>query len=88
MFDKNFPFIQSINLMGLTLKKGDTPIAAIDEALVVRFIEVYENGVPVGIKGIATAGEKASIYDLSGRKVEKMQRGGIYIVNGKKVSVK
>ena len=88
VFDKNFPFIQSINLMGLTLKKGDTPIAAIDEALVVRFIEVYENGVPVGIKGIATAGEKASIYDLSGRKVEKMQRGGIYIVNGKKVSVK
>jgi len=88
VFDKNFPFIQSINLAGITLKKGDETITAINEALVVRLIEVYENGAPVGIKGIGVDGEKASIYDLSGRKVEKMQRGGIYIVNGKKVSVK
>ena len=44
--------------------------------------------VATGIKGIAADGENATIYDLSGRKVEKMQRGGIYIVNGKKVSFK
>jgi hypothetical protein len=31
---------------------------------------------------------KAEIYDLSGRKVSKIQRGGIYIVNGKRVAVK
>ena len=88
VFDKNFPFIQSINLAGITLKKGDETITSINEALVVRFIEVYENGLPVGINGIQADGEKATIYDLSGRKVEKMVKGGIYIVNGKKVSFK
>ena len=44
--------------------------------------------VAVGIKGIKAASENAAIYDLSGRKVEKMVKGGIYIVNGKKVSFK
>ena len=29
-----------------------------------------------------------SIYDLQGRKIEKVTKGGIYIVNGKKVLVK
>ena len=32
--------------------------------------------------------EKDAIYDLQGRKVEKVTKGGIYIVNGKKVLVK
>lgn len=43
---------------------------------------------PVGIKGFAIDDKKAAIYDLSGRKVEKIQRGGVYIIDGKKVSVK
>ncbi|MBO4907128.1 MAG: discoidin domain-containing protein [Bacteroidaceae bacterium] len=44
--------------------------------------------VPTGISSISSDLENASIYDLSGRKVSKIQKGGIYIVNGKKVSVK
>ena len=32
--------------------------------------------------------EKDAIYDLQGRKVKKITKGGIYIVNGKKVLVK
>lgn len=43
---------------------------------------------PVGIKSFAIDDKKAAIYDLSGRKVEKIQRGGVYIIDGKKVSVK
>ena len=88
VFGTEYPFIQSIRITGLSLVKGEEPIAAIDEMIVISFIEVYENGKPVGIKAIATQGEKAEIYDLSGRKVEKVQRGGVYIINGKKVSVK
>ncbi len=49
-------------------------------------IDAYKQAV--GIKGIKAASENAAIYDLSGRKVEKMVKGGIYIVNGKKVSFK
>ena len=88
IFGTDYPFIQSITLRGISLMKGEEQIAAINELIVIRFIEVYENGAPVGIKAIATEGEKADIYDLSGRKVEKVQRGGIYIINGKKVSMK
>ena len=42
----------------------------------------------VGIKDVKGAKNVGTIYDLSGRKVEKMVKGGIYIVNGKKVSFK
>ena len=42
-----------------------------------------------GIENIVTNGEAIeSIYDLQGRKVETMTKGGIYIVGGKKVLVK
>ena len=44
-------------------------------------------GLPTGIRSIKNGLDTRTIYDLTGRKVEKMQRG-IYIVNGKKVSVK
>ncbi len=43
-----------------------------------------EDAIKSVFDGVA-AGE---IYDLSGRKVAKMQKGGAYIVNGKKVIVK
>lgn len=43
------------------------------------------NGETVGIRGIATEQKKSGIiFDLSGRRVAKAQKG-IYIVNGKKV---
>ena len=42
-----------------------------------------------GIENVITNGEAIeSIYDLTGRKIETITKGGIYIVNGKKVLVK
>ena len=41
-----------------------------------------------GIEGINAEAGNAAIYDLNGRKIEKVTSGGIYIVNGKKVLVK
>ena len=41
-----------------------------------------------GIENIPQAEEKAAsetIYDIYGRKVSTMNRGGLYIINGKKV---
>ena len=43
--------------------------------------------IPTGVAGIKTDDRKSVIYDLSGRKVEKMVKG-VYIINGKKVSFK
>ena len=43
--------------------------------------------VPTGIDGIEAEGEQ-TIYDLTGRKIETITKGGIYIVNGKKVVIK
>ena len=42
-----------------------------------------------GIENVAANGEAIeSIYDITGRKIEKITKSGIYIVNGKKVLVK
>ncbi|MBP3830412.1 MAG: discoidin domain-containing protein [Bacteroidaceae bacterium] len=42
----------------------------------------------VGIRGINADEIEGTIYDLGGRKVNKIQRGGIYVINGKKVAIK
>jgi hypothetical protein len=44
-------------------------------------------GETTGIDGVVNAGGKLEIYDMSGRRVEKMTKG-LYIVNGQKVLVK
>ena len=40
------------------------------------------------IQSVFTKVAAGDIYDLAGRKVQKMQKGGVYIIDGKKVSVK
>lgn len=40
------------------------------------------------IKGVFDGVAAGEIYDIAGRKVTKMQKGNVYIVNGKKVIVK
>lgn len=62
----------------------ETMTAAIDP---LKAAEEAFKGVLTAIDGIGVDKAAATIYDLSGRKVTKAQRG-IYIVNGKKVVVK
>ena len=71
-------------------KEGDTYLAqwgivANDKAVLLKVNVTFST--PVGIRDMQLDG-KAEIYDLNGRKVSKIQRGGIYIVNGKRVAVK
>ena len=40
------------------------------------------------IRGVELDAAKTSIYNLAGQKMENITRGGLYIVNGKKVLVK
>lgn len=49
-----------------------------------QFINVVFDGEATGIKEITSDNTKAEIFDLSGRKVAKAQKG-VYIINGKKV---
>jgi hypothetical protein len=56
-----------------------------DEETIDAAIEADE---ATAISDINSINEAGTVFDLSGRKVEKVQRGGIYIVNGKKVSIK
>ncbi len=46
------------------------------------------NDTPVGINAIDADLENAVIYDLNGRRVSKAVKGGVYIINGKKVFIK
>lgn len=41
-----------------------------------------------GISNVGLNMKEAAIFDLTGRKVSKVQKGGIYIINGKKALVK
>lgn len=50
----------------------------------VKAIKVVFDGEATGIKEITSDNTKAEIFDLSGRRVAKAQKG-VYIVNGKKV---
>lgn len=49
-----------------------------------QFIKVVFDGEATGIKEITPENTKAEIFDLSGRRVAKAQKG-VYIINGKKV---
>ncbi len=50
----------------------------------VKAIKVVFDGEATGIKEITSENTKAEIFDLSGRRVAKAQKG-VYIINGKKV---
>ena len=45
-------------------------------------------GDTTGINGLALDLDKATIFDLQGRRVQNVQKGNLYIINGKKVLVK
>lgn len=49
-----------------------------------QFIKVVFDGEATGIQEITSENTKAEIFDLSGRRVAKAQKG-VYIINGKKV---
>ena len=47
------------------------------------------NHTTTGIEAVSPAAQQdGPIYDLSGRRVSHMSKGGIYIRNGKKILVK
>lgn len=48
----------------------------------------YLGDIETAIKSVFDGVANGDIYDISGRKVQKMQKGNAYIVNGKKVIVK
>ena len=49
---------------------------------------VPEEPIVDGIATLKTATEQGTVYNLNGRKVQKAQKKGLYIINGKKVVVK
>lgn len=52
-----------------------------------NFVET--DNFPTAIQGVVDEPSKADggVYDLAGRKVEKMQKGNVYVINGKKVMI-
>ena len=55
------------------------------EAQPVRMRQVNANGGTTGIGSVGADQNVDFIFDLSGRRVAEPQKGGIYIVNGKKI---
>ena len=82
----NADAVPGLHLM-LTQAAIDEVYFAADAEAIEALKEIFEP-VPVAINGINADQLNGTIYDLGGRKLEKVQRGGVYIVNGKKVAVK
>jgi hypothetical protein len=51
----------------------------------VRMLKVNANGGTTGIGSVGADQNVEFIFDLNGRRVAEPQKGGIYIVNGKKI---
>ena len=79
----------TLDLVNMELTAADDDLTAIKPADRQIKIVVGE-GNTTGINGIASEGaaSNAVIYDLTGRKVAEMVKGGIYIKGGKKIFVK
>ena len=82
------PKFYKIKSSGFTIpaNRSYLPAAA---AANVRGLELLFGGIGddeiTGIDGINTGGTEGAIFDLQGRRVTKPEKGGIYIINGKKV---
>ena len=79
----------TLDLVNMELTAADDDLTAIKPADRQIKIVVGE-GNTTGINGIASenAANNEAIYDLTGRKVTEMVKGGIYIKGGKKIFVK
>ena len=74
----------------MTVKAGEESVTVTDNTFVMPAGDVTISAtftIPVGINALSAEGN-AEIFDLSGRRVSKVQRGGIYVINGKRVAVK
>lgn len=77
-------------LDAVTVMAGEEPVTVTDNTFVMPAGDVTISAtfvLPDSISALAAEG-KAEIFDLNGRKVSKVLRGGIYIINGKRVAVK
>jgi hypothetical protein len=77
-------------LDAVTVMAGEEPVTVTDNTFVMPAGDVTISAtfiLPDRISALAAEGN-AEIFDLSGRKVSKVQRGGIYVINGKRVAVK
>lgn len=71
-------YIAAVNKCYITMPGGATPVKA---------LYFSEDGVETAIEGIDAETVNGAIYNLSGQKLSKLQKG-INIVNGKKIMVK
>ena len=72
-----------VNTLTITVKGADTDT---NPNNVATYTIVFSKAV--GIKGLNADDENAVIYDLAGRRVSKAVKGGVYIINGRKVAIK
>ena len=71
------------------IEENDNSPFATTRAKSIRIVVAGETEGTTGVEEVETEnGEVKVIYDLTGRRVQETVKGGIYIINGKKVLVK
>ena len=72
----------------LTIPAGSLKTDDGKECEAATFSWTIEEAITEGIDSVDAEAENAVIYDLTGRKIEKITKAGIYIINGVKKVVK
>jgi sialidase-1 len=75
------------NFAGHTKQNEPKTIGACQVDIIIRIVGDEEPGVDTAIDNVNVEGEQV-IYDITGRRIEKINAAGVYIVNGVKVLVK
>lgn len=79
----------TLNLADVTVRYGYDAVSYTYSAIGnYEGTEVITIGDDTAVEGIEAEAENAEIYDLTGRRVEKITNAGIYIVNGVKKVIK
>ena len=72
----------------LTIPAGSLKTDDGKECEAATFSWTIEETITDGIDSVDADAENAVIYDLTGRKIEKITKAGIYVINGVKKVVK
>lgn len=91
-YTSSAPNVASVDEQGILTANAEgeavITIKAMDGSNVKASVTVMVLPDPTGIEDIVGENDNEQIYDLRGIRVEKMQRGRVYIINGKRVIIK
>ena len=88
LFINNETFYYSTGKTAIKAFRGWFDLGAVLDKETDFEVKMFIDGFETKVEGVSVRDAAGTIYDLSGRKVTRPQKSGVYIVNGKKAVLK